>query len=132
MLTPEQIESAHTRDGEGFLLAAICNTRLLWVKETRAKLEQFLGRHLRHLYRRRCEEQLAWKAEFDVNPVSEAGSELFEDIPDEKPSAETEQLQALDTRVSQLQQQVRRLQKFASWTLGILALAGLLLLIRRY
>src|ERR1700677_4530634 len=78
-ITTEQMQTAHDRDGDAFVLAALYNDTLYWDAKKRAALEGFIRGRLIHRYKRRCEQIKKKHPESDVNPVSEQGAALFED-----------------------------------------------------
>lgn len=130
-LSVEQMADANRRDGDGFVLAALYNTGLLWKVETRAKLEECIRGHVRHLYRHRCEELHAQYPKFDPKPVSKHGKDLLDDVIEDKPNEELERLTSLESSVSLLQQQMIKLQGYAGWMIAILVAIALIVLIRR-
>jgi hypothetical protein len=128
-LTPKQMELAAQRDGDAFMLAALCNDRM-YSTEARAKLEELMRGDVRRFYYRRCKQKNARHKDFDPRPVSQAGIELLDDII-ETPSEEQQKLTALEARLTGVQRQLDKMQKYAGWTIAILALTALAVIFRR-
>jgi hypothetical protein len=130
-LTPKQIELATQRDGDAFMLAALCNDRM-YSTEARAKLEELMRGHVRHFYYRRCKQKNARHKDFDPRPVSQAGIELLDDIIETRPPSEEQQkLTALEVRLTGVQGQLDKMQKYAGWAIALLALTALAVIFRR-
>ena len=129
-LTSKQIEIANRRDGDAFMLAALCND-LMYTTEARAKLEELMRGHVRHFYYRRCKQKNADNKDFDPLPVSENGRELLDDVIEFQPSDELKQINGLAAHVNLLETRLSRLQRYAGWTLALVALTVIWLIFRR-
>jgi len=134
-LTVGQMVAAYQKDGEGFILAALCNNSLLRGKEKRATLERLMAvktnLELARYYYYRCKAIHAGHKEFDPRPVSEWCTKLLEQVIEDKPSEERKQLKTLEDRVSLLQHKMQILQRYAGWVIVILAFIAVMALVRR-
>jgi hypothetical protein len=62
--------------------------------------------------------------------LSEAGNSLLDDVI-EGPSDEQQRLTALEARLTALQQQLNKMERYGGWLFAIVAFIALFLLIRR-
>lgn len=123
-MKPEEMQACQDRDGDAFVYATLCNDSLFHDRKCRALLEGMISGQLRYRYAARCE-QIAkrWKS-FDSRPVSESGATVLDDIIEEQPpSAETQALSRLETKVTELANKLNGAKSTAVWiVIGIVAL----------
>lgn len=122
-MSAKDMEQAYNRDGEVFIYAALHSRRLLQDNEARAIVEEHMsGPHQIWLYHRRCLQIKKHRADFNSNPVTQCGADLMGDLI-EKPSAEMQRLNKLETQVVAISKQVGILQKTMQWSLvGLVAI----------
>ncbi len=128
-LTATQMDLAAKRDGDAFMLAALCNDRM-YSTQARAKLEELMRGHIRRFYYRRCKQKNARHKDFDPRPVSQAGIELLDDVI-EAPSEEQQKLTVLEVRLAGVQRQLDKMQKYTGWAITMLVLTLVLVIYHR-
>lgn len=126
-MTAGQMQEAHNRDGNVFTLAALCNDSLFYNRETRLKLEDFLGGDLFFRYRKRCEQLKARWPNFEMGPIGENAKDIWaDDLP--RASDEKNSLERLEEHLNAIQARVAGLYGAGQWALlGIVAILVLLL-----
>lgn len=125
-LTPEQMETAHARDEDAFIIAALWNDTIFWNAKTRASLEGMMRGRLIHRYKQRCEEIKKKHPEFDTKPVSEEGASLLDDEI-VQPSEDQKRLERLEIMVAAGAKQLESVYTMLTWVLILLIVAVVLI-----
>jgi hypothetical protein len=127
-ITTEQMQTAHDRDGDAFVLAALYNDTLYWDAKKRAALEGFIRGRLIHRYKRRCEQIKKKHREFDLNPVSEQGAALLEDKDNPvQPTEDQKRLERVETMLAAATKQLQSVYKVLTWVLILVVVAVVLI-----
>jgi hypothetical protein len=125
VLSVEQMQEGHKRDGDVFTFAALFNSYVLEVPELRQKLEDVLSPHLSQKYRQNCEQlhkRLRW---FDPQPLSGKLKDKNEIEPQDKLIEGL--IAPIGKRTEDLSKQINKLSSELRW-LGFLLAAALALL----
>jgi hypothetical protein len=130
-LTSEQMEMAHARDADAFIIAALYNDMIFWNAKTRAALEGMIRGRLIHWYKRRCELIKKKHPEFDTKPVSEEGASLLEEQV-VLPTEDQKRLERLEAMMAVNSKQLQSIHKALSWVVLILVLVAVVLIWRPY